>query len=257
LLHEIQPRLDVFLRRKKVLHDVFVGGGSVALHAATLYRDMPLRLNDLNPQISCFWEVVCGQCDGLDELCERIETAVPTVDMFRHVQEQKAAQALPVDLAFQALFLNRCSFSGLLHGNPIGGWNQLSKWTVDCRYNGKRLAKELRAAHELLKDRTKVYNVEASAYVSAIKNEPKYLDPPYYDKGSSLYPVSMTVAEHARLADALKTSRNWLVSYDDCPPVRALYEWATVAEVQVRYSVQGAKKKWREKSELLIWHRGI
>lgn len=252
LLHEINPRLDALLSRKKVLHDVFVGGGSVSLSVADRHRDVLIRMNDLDARISSFWSVVCGQDDGLDELCFRIESAVPTVEMFKYIRQQEKHQSSPVDLAFQALFLNRCSFSGLLHGNPIGGWNQTSEWTVSCRYNGKRLAKEIQATNELLKGRTTVYNVEASDYVSAIKNEPKYLDPPYYVKGGSLYAEQMKIADHTQLSSALHTARNWVLSYDDCPEVRELYSWASMHQIMAHYSVQGAKKKWSNKHELLI-----
>jgi DNA adenine methylase len=77
-----------------------------------------------------------------------------------------------------------------------------------------------------------------------------YLDPPYYTKGNDLYQCAFTLDDHIRLALALRdTKHKWLLSYDDCPEVRALYKWATIEPLSVKYSITTA----RTKSELLIY----
>ena len=76
-----------------------------------------------------------------------------------------------------------------------------------------------------------------------------YLDPPYYVKGNQLYQHGFSDDDHFRLADLLKsTAHRWILSYDDCPEVRALYHWAEVRTVSVNYSIAGAQRE----RELLI-----
>jgi hypothetical protein len=84
-------------------------------------------------------------------------------------------------------------------------------------------------------------------------------DPPYYVKGGDLYQHGFTVADHERLAVALKETKHaWVLSYDDCFEVRRLYDWACVEPLEVSYSITATKDKEtghrlsRTKSELLI-----
>ena len=54
---------------------------------------------------------------------------------------------------------------------------------------------------------------------------------------------------HRRLAAKLKEMKQpWLLSYDDCPEVRALYSWAQIETVDVGYSICGQTRK----RELLV-----
>lgn len=250
LLPNLRPAIDALLQDRKVFHDVFVGGGSVALDVAARHPTVPLRLNDLDKRIYAFWQIAAGVQPGLNDLCERLEKTKPTVQMFKEVQS--APITSKVDAAFQGVFLNRCSFSGLLHGNPIGGWDQISKYTVACRYNGARVAQEIRETHQLLKGRTKVYNFDACRYIQCVPHEPKYLDPPYYHQGRHLYPCSMTAKDHALLALTLFTCTKWVLSYDQCVEIKALYAWANVDTLKVRYTADGKKTKWKKKKEYLI-----
>ena len=69
-----------------------------------------------------------------------------------------------------------------------------------------------------------------------------YLDPPYYVKGNDLYQHGFTVDDHRRLADALReTEHAWVLSYDDCPEIRRLYEWAYAESLDVNYSITGCQ----------------
>jgi DNA adenine methylase len=87
-----------------------------------------------------------------------------------------------------------------------------------------------------------------------------YLDPPYYVKGNDLYQCGFTEEDHHRLAESLRnTSNPWILSYDDCPEVRELYQWAKYESVDVNYSITGNldkksdKRKSRTKPELIIY----
>jgi DNA adenine methylase len=64
-----------------------------------------------------------------------------------------------------------------------------------------------------------------------------YLDPPYYVRGRKLYRNFYDHADHALIANIMRhTAGNWIVSYDDTPPIRELYSWSTPIELRLRYT---------------------
>jgi DNA adenine methylase len=247
LLTSLTPFLDRLVKGQKVFHDVFTGGGSVALFLAQRYPRLELRLNDLDPDLSAFWRTVAG--DGVEALCARIQVR-PTVELFHELRDKKAK--CEVDRAFRALFFNRCCFSGLLDGSPMGGKWQASPNKVFTRYNAKRLIEEIRDAHRLLSGRTRVSGIDAVDYVRRYPDEAKYLDPPYFEKGDRLYRHRMTLAGHFSLSDALRCSTNWVLSYDRSPVIEELYQWARLNSFATKYSVSGVKRTWARSSELII-----
>lgn len=210
----------------------FVGGGSVALEVACRLPKAEIHLNDLHEDIASFWAVIA---DGkAEDLCDRIrETPTPTVEAFWHVRDSLCADDLA--RAHKVIFLNRTSFSGM-GINPIGGREQKSKWKVDCRWNPEKLQEKIRACSDLLSGRTEVTCVDATEAEWA---DSVYLDPPYYVAGPALYEEKMNDHEmHAGLADHLRPRTGWVLSYDDVDPIRKLYDWATIIEIEATYSMR-------------------
>jgi DNA adenine methylase len=86
-----------------------------------------------------------------------------------------------------------------------------------------------------------------------------YLDPPFYAT-SQEYACRFGEQDHRRLAEALRRCRGaWLLSYDDCPSVRALYAGCTLAELSTRYTA-GCNSRTGGRStaaELLISNRPL
>jgi len=77
-----------------------------------------------------------------------------------------------------------------------------------------------------------------------------YLDPPYFEQGAGLYYHSFAQDDHVRLANCLKnTSHYWILSYDDCPEIRSLYQDFTIKTISANYCMTG---KIVQKTELLI-----
>ena len=83
-----------------------------------------------------------------------------------------------------------------------------------------------------------------------------YVDPPYYEKGKGLYPVSMTPEDHVKLAATLReTGASWILSYDTCPFVKEMYTGFPAMEINARYSVSGQDREtWVDKREFLCWN---
>lgn len=231
-------------------HDVFVGGGSVLVRVAQTHPKSRLFANDLDPLMYAFWKTVVGDPDDFDDLSARMRV-VPTIDQFVELRSQ--TPETQVDKAYQAVFFNRTTFSGMRRSGPIGGYDTQgeTKWKVSCRYNPNRLVNELRQLRILLLGRLSVFCEDGSVYTRHTRDY-MYLDPPYYAQGKALYPVAMTDEDHTALAAALRHHGRWLLSYDDAPTVRQLYDWAAIAKIPARYSITGSKKEWRGAEELLI-----
>jgi DNA adenine methylase len=243
--------LKVILKDQKTFSDVFVGGGSVLLQVAKQYPNLQLFANDKDQTVSSFWKIVSDpDTTQLQELL-RLMSAQPTIDLFFQLRVEEAKNE--VEQAYRCIFFNRTAFSGIANSGPIGGKEQKSKYTVDCRYNFKKLSAKILECHKLLQGRTQVENVDFADYLFlTMTNEPAYLDPPYYVKGNILYPEMMQPKEHDKLAGILWLRDNWVLSYDDCPPVRALYKDKKIYDKSVRYCINGKKEDWKNKNELII-----
>jgi len=245
LISEIGKFLDPLLIECDIYTEPFVGGGSVALHAAKKNDGMILHLNDLDSGISSFWKIVVdGDLDSLFKLMRRH----PSVRLFKELRDSTPVDV--VDKAYKALFLNRCAFSGISTSGPIGGYDQKSEWKIGCRYNYVRLKKEIEEAHELLRDRTVVTGID---FRKVMNNDGLYyVDAPYYTKGDQLYPVKMLHKDHVVLMYILQGNDNWVASYDQCKEIRELYSWAKIIPIKAGYSINGIKKSWKRSKECII-----
>lgn len=250
LLKVLMPYIDIMMKGNDAFCDAFVGGGSVALEVATRYPKALININDKDFWMYSFWETVCESKDGRFEELLKLIDQKPTLELFYKLKEDTSTDKL--SCAYKAIFLNRTTFSGIFRSGPIGGKEQKSKYTVDCRYNAAKLKKKITAVRKLLLDRTQVSNEDINIYLPKI-NCPIYLDPPYYVKGVQLYTEFMKRDEHVKMRDILKDKSNWLLSYDDCFEVRDLYEGFQVFSIDARYCINGEKSNWEEKNEVLIY----
>ncbi|MTV49868.1 hypothetical protein GJ688_12885 [Heliobacillus mobilis] len=218
--------------------DVFVGGGST-------FFGKPLSennwLNDLDEEVAAFF---VAMRDYPEQLCDLVLNTQPSVPLWRRIK----AEELETDLekGFRTLFLNRTTFSGILKGNPIGGIEQKSKYTIDCRWNPQALCQQIRRCSEKLLG-TNITALDFREIITAPgENVLLYLDPPYYRKGNLLYRHGMSNEDHVRLAEILRdTPHSFFITYDDCPEIRTLYEgWTHMYTNEWFYS--SSNKKARE-----------
>ena len=243
--------LDPLIQHNSSFLDVFVGGGSVLLEIATRYPNINLYANDKNYWIYCFWKIVSDtDSDKLYALLDLIDNQ-PNLDLFYKLRAEFTSD--DIECAYRAVFFNRTTFSGIFSSGPIGGKEQKSKYKIDCRYNAKKLKDKIVKCHKLLVGRTSVTNFDFS-YLSELTEEniPAYLDPPYFEAGKKLYPEYMVEEEHNNLQNILSTRNNWVLSYDDCPQIRSLYQNNKIIDLSARYCINGKKETWENKNELII-----
>jgi len=210
----------------------FCGGATASLRLAGTGAAHGIFLADLDPLVAAFWHVAAFDTEWL---VDAMQEEPVTVDRWDHWREtEPAAQR---DQALKCLFLNRTTFSGILHGwaGPIGGRKQASPYKIDCRFPKATLATRLRAVGALAND-GRIADVVCGDYEAALVGVRRrwphladnevvvYLDPPYVKKARKLYGWAFDDDEHTRLASVLRfCPYRWVLSYDNHPDIRSHY----------------------------------
>lgn len=268
---DICRRLDAYARDRHLEYrEPFFGGGAIGIDF--LSENPAWRkawINDVDRGVADLWTSVIRYPDDLKNL---VMDFTPTVGAF---DEFKARLATPstaladreeiVERGFQKFALHRLSYSGLgvRSGGPLGGRNPQDESKIGSRWSPKRLCETIGTIHRRLSSMDirhgSCTSVDFSDMIRARGDALLYLDPPYREKGPSLYKHAFTDHDHQRLADDLQaTDHPWVLSYDDCPEVRALYDWAIIRSIDAGYSITPTKDKvtgelrLRRKPELLI-----
>lgn len=236
-----------------LLVEAFAGGASTSLRLVGAGIVERALLADADPMVAAFWQVAAARTQ---ELIERISdeyakyVAVGGATALARWDYWRAWTAAPgtsrstkdLELATKCMFLNRTTFSGILHGQagPIGGRAQSSAYGIGCRFNLESLIERLEYVGHLydtkritdvwLSDwRTTLHGV-ASHYKTLLPDRVvAYLDPPYLSKSGKLYPRSFDAKalegkdldwlgglQHQDLAEYLRREMQyrWILSYD-------------------------------------------
>lgn|GEM_PF-266916 len=223
-------------RRSGEFREPFAGALHVTLDMLRRNLIESAWINDRNPAVAALWTTVIREPD---QLISRVEQLEPSIQAFSeskallldHYQRGGASQ---LDLATAKLVAHRLGMSGW---GEMGGARitDFARW-----WNAKSVVAAIKQAHALLAGRVRGNECTCLDFAEVVLQPGDgylYLDPPYYDQGRDLYRPVFTLADHARLASTLKERpANWLLSYDDCPEVRKLYDWADVWSVKTKYT---------------------
>ena len=222
------------------LVEPFAGGAGASL--SLLYSDeIPeIHINDADPAIHAFWwTLVKRPKPFLDKLAE---TPIDISEWRRQRDVYRSgARASMLRRGFAAFYLNRCNRSGVVpNGGPIGGIAQDGVWKLDARFNKPDLLRRCKRVAEH-GDRIEVSGDDGIELLDRIDTDRKmlFLDPPYIQKGPTLYWNSFDEAKHRALADRLRDLRKgaWVLTYDDCPKIRSMYKgWAQIRPFALRYT---------------------
>lgn len=232
-------------------------GGSAALTFLLLQNNIiqNAKINERDPLIYSFWYSVLHRTN---ELIQRIQAEPITIDNWHFYSKFKNADFCKnqdvVDIGFAGLFLNRTSFSGILKGGPLGGHGQTSAYSIDCRFNKSSIIESIRY-YSSFANNIELHNMDA---IEFMKQETRYrrnlqvfmyIDPPYYEKGKSLYRYYYSDFDHQSLANFIRNKTfPWLISYDAAPYIEKLYKKSNKVALYLDYSAKTSKKG----AELLI-----
>ncbi|MEH1130052.1 DNA adenine methylase [Micromonospora sp. CPCC 206061] len=224
----------------------FAGGSATSLRLAGAGLANRVLIADADPLVARFWQVAAADTEWL---IDRMWEEPVTLERWDFWRSWKPSSASDRDIAMKCLFLNRTTFSGILHGRagPIGGRRQDGPYSIDCRFNKEGIERRLRFVGDLYatnriadvwcKDWQHSLVDVAEWYPQLLPNKVvTYLDPPYLERSMRLYGKSFDPsggyapkggisinwsgkAEHYRLAEYLRRRAQfrWILSYDNHP----------------------------------------
>jgi DNA adenine methylase len=254
LLRTVVEIIDCNQLQHRHYAEPYSGGCGLALSLLFDGHATSIHLNDADRSVWAFWHSVLNRCEELVALIDRAEFNVGEWDRQRQVQRRKQ-EADPLELGFSTFYLNRTNRSGIIHsGGIIGGRDQSGAWQMDCRFNKPDLIERVRRVYRY-RGRIRLYNEDAEVFLKREGSDfPTtslvYIDPPYFEKGSSLYRNAYSKKDHQRLAAVFaQVQAPWFLTYDNVTPIKALYADYACVEIDIGYSVQ----QKRLGSELLIF----
>lgn len=237
--------LDTYFDLKEIqqLVSPFFGGGSFEIF---LHKKQKVRVfaNDAFEPLVSFW-TACK--DENAALCARLhETPTPTKEEFKALQKRVALETDRIEIARLFFVLNRCSFSGT---TLSGGYSRDAACRAFSPSSIERIA-SLDLTH---------FDFSNQDYESFLDQHPDspstflFLDPPYMTRSSQMnlyghFGNLHRKFDHQRLRDVLQTRKNWMLCYNDCEEVRALYKGFLILPMDWCYTVIHDKKS----SEVVI-----
>jgi len=236
----------------------YAGGCGLALSLLYGGHVSDIHINDLDFSIWSFWDCVLNRTN---ELIDLINYTPVTIKEWHRQQEIYRAfnKRNKLQLAFATFFLNRTNRSGIIKGaGVIGGLKQTGNYKVDCRFNRSDLVERIKRIVKY-KNRIHLTNLDAVTFMRQAQRTLPLdaffcIDPPYFNKGSSLYTNYYGPDEHKDVADAvLRLKQPWIVTYDHTKEIKALYSTRRQYLFDINYSIQTK----RVGSEVLIVSKGL
>jgi DNA adenine methylase len=221
----------------------FLGGGAVFFSKP---RVPSIWLNDIDEGLVTTYKTI-QDAESCSLLIERVSQEEATKERHTEMKHWKPKTAL--DIAHRYFYLNRTSYSGIMK-KPAWGYHP-KKSVPPERWEPRILQ-----AHEKLQG-VKITSQDFKSVIEApVQNDSvfMFIDPPYYEADQKrAYEHSFTQTDHARLAAILKeTDLPFCLTYDNCEPVRDLYDWATITSVSWRYHTANSRKASRKMGQELI-----
>lgn len=255
LIPYIQKLLEIQNLIGCTFYEAYAGSAAVSFGLLENSIISKAVINEIDPLIYNFWYSVMNHPDELVELIEDANITIDTwKEMSRYRNSDYLANKTSVQIGFAGLFLNRTNFSGILKANPLGGMDQTSQYKIDCRFNKNNIIKSIIKLSSFA-NCIELYNLDAISFLQTCtkyrrnKNTFVYIDPPYYDKGPSLYRFYYKDEQHQELANFIKKKAYpWLISYDDSFKIKKMYDKSKQQPIYLDYSVNTK----RTAKELLI-----
>ncbi|MGN0844086.1 MAG: DNA adenine methylase [Kiritimatiellia bacterium] len=227
-----------------VLVEPYAGGAGASIKLLLEGTVSHLILNDLDPSIYAFWWSVVNASEKLVDLIIRTPLTIDEWKRQREISRRKDVADL-LALGFATLYMNRCNRSGILSANPIGGIKQTGTYKIDARFNKQGIVEKIKDIAEMA-SYIEIRNSSCERLLSGLKRRKDtsnllvYLDPPYFQKGPSLYMNHYGDKDHEKLAKlVLSCDFNWILSYDCHEKIRKLYAGVPMYTSNLRYTIIG------------------
>lgn len=234
----------------------FSGGSGVSMELLLSNKVESIILNDLDPSIYSIWHAILNDTDNLVAVIE--DMPITMDEWYSHKDVYNTLRDIPqydFKLAVSTLFLNRTNRGGIITGGPIGGYEQKSKYALDCRFNKANIIKKIQAIAEQ-RHRIRLYMLDAKELIANVllQENPQHLftffDPPYYHQGQTLYKNAFNHDDHVALSNAIRTMNDytWITTYDKCKEIKSIYNDYRLRTYELRYSIN----QFREAKEYIF-----
>ena len=234
----------------------YAGGSGLALSLLFDGYVSEIHLNDLNHAVASFWKVILNETQSFIDKIIATNITVAEHDKQKHILND--ATSSEFDIAFAFFFINRTHRSGIINAGIIGGLHQTGKYKIDCRFNKTKLIQKIQTIADY-KDKIHIYNDDAEDFIQKMdKTLPTksifYIDPPYYEKGKSLYMNYYHYDDHAKIANIIQQIKNhWVLTYDDATVIQNLYQ----QNHQIKFDLNYSAYHKRRASELMIFSNNL
>lgn len=237
----------------------FVGGGSVFFAIRSLFqsRIKSYWINDLNYDLYCFWKQVRDNAlDLVEALAKAHVTTTNGHALFEELTQARDELNRDRDMlcefqrAVRFFILNRITFSGIVDS---GGYSQSA---YEKRFTDSSIERVKNICPYL--SGVKITNGD---YIDALFQEGDnvfiFLDPPYWKATESrLYGVRGTLHttfDHEQFAENMRSCpHKWLITYDDSPAIRELFNFAEIQEWTLQYGMNNYRKESAAKGQELF-----
>lgn len=249
--HKLTTYVEELIKVKKLDKSTYIepfcGGAAVALSLLINGHVGNIIINDYDKSIYAFWYSVLNYTNKLCNLIE--ETDINMDEWYRQkkIQDNKLNENL-LSLGFSTLFLNRTNRSGIIKAGVIGGKEQKGNYKLDCRFNKEDIIQKIRFIANY-KNYIQLYNLDTEELIDDIISKLQhksfiFFDPPYYNKGATLYTNFYKHNDHLSLANKIKNIKyhSWILTYDNTPEIKDMYKNFRSEVYKLNYSVQKKHK---------------
>lgn len=243
----------------KEFREPFVGGGSVFIAVKQkTKKNVKFKINDLNKDVFCFWTVL--QNNGFlfyNEISRIRKEEKDGRALYYRLKALDSNKLSDFDRAVKFFILNRITFSGGFESSGFSEESFYKRFTPS-------MVEKLLPLHDLIQ-KIDITNADYSQLLQDDnKNAFIFFDPPYYySTESKLYGkggIFHTTFNHKKFAQDMrflsnKFSYNWLITYDDSPKIREMFDFAYCTKsIQLQYGVNNLTNGLKSKigNELLI-----
>lgn len=247
----LYPIISSVIQSSSISHCIYVepfaGGASIAWSLLAEGIVDTVIINDADKAVYSFWRAIM---ESTQWFVDKINETPITVDEWRKQSDiLRSTKKYSKELGFAMFFLNRTNRSGILDAGPIGGYDQVGEYKIDCRFNKSTLIKKITRI-STYRNKVKIYNKDIFSFLTRYLPLEKrhsdifiYFDPPYYEKGHRLYMNYFSSKDHEKLKEAVEQLNcKWIMTYDDKNEIRELYEYYQKFHFLINYSLSGKRK---------------
>lgn len=208
------------------------------------------KINDLNYDLYCFWKVAQKNINALVNEIQRIkDTTKDGKELYRQLtnNDKKLSE---FERAVRFFVLNRITFSGTVDS---GGY---SKQAFEKRFTDSSIDRLLLLSEPL--QEVEIYHGDYEKFLFQEGEDVFiFLDPPYLTQAKSkLYGKNGDLHinfDHKRFTNNMKMCKHkWLITLDDTPEIRQLFDFAYIYEWELQYGMNNYKQDTAKKGKELF-----